>query len=147
MEALTWEEPRIIFDPGTLQQTIGNQIVVLPDNERFEGDELVNGFNLIQNTRKGATRGFNVSVIRSEDNGETWSKPIRFERMVNPGVSDPDDGRPGPHRRYHPRHRRGPEQRPALRRLAGQALRPERPARQHRALDLDRRRPHLVVRP
>src|SRR5215212_2603210 len=90
----SWEEPRIIFDPGTLQQTIGNQIVVLPDNEEFEGDELINGFNLIQNTRKGATRGFNVSVIRSENNGETWSKPIRFERMVNPGVSDPDDGDP-----------------------------------------------------
>ena len=90
----SWEDPRIIFDPGTLQQTIGNQIVVLPNNEKFEGDELVNGFNLIQNTRKGATRGFNVSVIRSENKGETWSKPIRFERMVNPGVSNPDDGHP-----------------------------------------------------
>jgi hypothetical protein len=89
----SWEEPRIIFDPGTLQQTLGNQIVVLPDNERFDG-ELVNGFNLIQNTRKGATRGLNVSVIRSEDQGGTWSKPIRFERMVNPGISDPDDGDP-----------------------------------------------------
>jgi hypothetical protein len=84
----SWEEPRIIFDPGTLQQTIGNQIVVRPQGE------LINIFNLIQTTRKGATRGFNVSVIRSEDNGATWSKPIQFERMVNPGVSDPDDGDP-----------------------------------------------------
>jgi hypothetical protein len=84
----SWEEPRIIFDPGTLQQTLGNQIVVRP-----QGD-LINIFNLIQTTRKGATRGFNVSVIRSEDNGATWSKPIRFERMVNPGVSDPEGGFP-----------------------------------------------------
>ena len=84
----SWEEPRIIFDPGTLQQTIGNQIVVRPQGE------LINIFNLIQNTRKLATRGFNVSVIRSQNHGRTWSEPIRFERMVNPGVSDPDDGFP-----------------------------------------------------
>jgi hypothetical protein len=81
-----WADPRIIFDPGTLQQTIGNQIVVRPQGE------LINIFNLIQTTRKGATRGFNVTVMRSKDKGETWSKPIRFERMVNPGVSNPDDG-------------------------------------------------------
>jgi hypothetical protein len=84
----SWEEPRIIFDPGTLQQTLGNQIVVRPQGE------LINIFNLIQNTRKGATRGFNVSVMRSKNHGRTWSEPIRFERMVNPGVSDPDDGDP-----------------------------------------------------
>jgi hypothetical protein len=71
-----------------LQQTIGNQIVVRPQGN------LVNIFNLIQITRKGATRGFNVSVILSGNHGATWSKPIRFERMVNPGVSDPDDGDP-----------------------------------------------------
>ena len=85
---VSWKEPRIIFDPGTLQQTIGNQIVVRPQGN------LVNIFNLIQTTRKGATRGFNVSVILSGDHGATWSKPIRFERMVNPGVSDPEGGDP-----------------------------------------------------
>lgn len=87
----TYEKARELYDPGTLQQTIGNQIVVLPENEEFDG-ELVNIFNLIQNTRKKSTRGFNVAVIRSEDKGTTWSRPIRFDRMVNPEVSDPDDG-------------------------------------------------------
>jgi hypothetical protein len=68
----SWEEPRIIFDPGTLQQTIGNQIVVLPQAEQGEQSKLINIFDLIQTTRKGATRGLNVTVIRSEDKGETW---------------------------------------------------------------------------
>jgi hypothetical protein len=82
----TYEPPREIFDPGTLQQTIGNQIVVRPQGE------LIDIFDLIQNTRKKATRGQNVAVIRSEDKGETWSEPIRFERMVDPEVTDPEDG-------------------------------------------------------
>ncbi|HET7478998.1 MAG TPA: sialidase family protein [Rubrobacteraceae bacterium] len=82
----TYEKARQIFDPGTLQQTIGNQIVTRP-----QGD-LVDIFNLIQNTRDLQMRGFNVSVIRSTDHGATWSNPIRFDTMVNPGVTDPDDG-------------------------------------------------------
>src|SRR5919106_3647290 len=32
-----WEPARQIFDPGTLQQTIGNQIVLLPENDEFDG--------------------------------------------------------------------------------------------------------------
>jgi hypothetical protein len=90
----SWEEPRIIFDPGTLNQTLGNQIVVLPDNETFDG-ELIDVFDLINSTKNAQKgRGLNMALIRSEDNGGTWSKPIRFERIVDPGVSDPDDGDP-----------------------------------------------------
>lgn len=32
----SWEEARMIFDPGQENQTIGNQIAVLPDNADFE---------------------------------------------------------------------------------------------------------------
>ena len=85
----SWEEPRIIFDPGTLQQTIGNQIVVRP-----QGD-LVNIFDLIQTTRKA--RNSRLQRERHPLGGQRRRRgrePIRFERMVNPGVSDPDDGDP-----------------------------------------------------
>jgi hypothetical protein len=54
--------------------------------------ELINIFTLIRNVRRPGAPLFNATVMRSEDNGRTWSGPIRFERMVNPGVVDPDDG-------------------------------------------------------
>jgi hypothetical protein len=90
----TWEEARLIFDPGTLQQTIGNQIVVLPDDEGFDG-ELVNFFDLIRvaSNRQG-TRGFSIAVIRSGDHGETWSRrPTIVDRhfTFQGLVIDPDD--------------------------------------------------------
>jgi hypothetical protein len=47
----SWEPARKIFDPGQENQTIGNQIAVLPVNEEFNG-ELVNIFNLIVNFRE-----------------------------------------------------------------------------------------------
>jgi hypothetical protein len=82
----TYNPPHEIYDPGTLQQTIANQIVVRPQGQ------LINIFDLIQVTRKNSIRGLNVSVIRSKDKGKTWSEPIRFDKMVDPEVSDPDDG-------------------------------------------------------
>jgi hypothetical protein len=68
---------------------LGNQIAVRPQGE------LINIFTLIRNARRPGAPLFNVTVMRSEDNGETWSGPIEFERIVNPGVvRDPDDGEP-----------------------------------------------------
>lgn len=80
---VTWEEARMIFDPGQENQTLGNQIAVLPDNGSFDG-ELVNVFNLIVNFREGRfIRGgrFRAAVIRSADQGETWSRPIVIDEM------------------------------------------------------------------
>jgi len=85
----SWEEARVIYNPGVFAQTLGNQIAVRPQGE------LINIFTLIRNARRPGAPLFNVTVMRSEDNGETWSGPIEFERMVNPSVvRDPDDGEP-----------------------------------------------------
>ena len=67
----TWEAARKIYDPGGNNQTIGNQIVVLPDGT------LVNVFNEILNFRNsdGGTKfDYNLALVRSSDKGETWTR-------------------------------------------------------------------------
>jgi len=93
----SWETARLIFDPGTINQTIGNQIVVLPDNAQFDG-ALVDVFDRIQNfANRPPGRGFSIAVIRSTDQGETWSKKaITVDRhnTFQGLVVDPDDPNP-----------------------------------------------------
>ena len=75
-----------IFNPGNKAQTIGNQIVVLPNGE------LVMLFNLIRNVGAKRNRGFTATVMRSTDKGDTWSAPIAIDSMITDGVRDPADG-------------------------------------------------------
>lgn len=83
----TWEPARSIFSPGRLQQTIGNQVVVLPDGT------LINGFNRIQAvSNRDKLRGYNVEIIRSADQGQTWSAPIHINRLLVSEVTDPEAG-------------------------------------------------------
>ncbi len=82
----TYSVVKPVFDPGNKNQTIGNQIVVLPNGD------LVMVFDLIRNTMDARNRGFTAAVIRSTDNGDTWSRPILIDRMLTDGVRDPDDG-------------------------------------------------------
>jgi len=82
----SYDTVKPLFDPGNKNQTIGNQIVVLPNGD------LVMLFNLIRNTRDVKNRGFTAEVIRSTDNGDTWSNPIVVDRMFPAGVTDPEDG-------------------------------------------------------
>lgn len=85
---LTWEESRVIFDPGPHDQTIGNQIMALPSGE------LIDLMNLIQNQDNSKkNRGMNVAIIRSDDRGETWSKkPIVIDKLLSNGVFEPSSG-------------------------------------------------------
>jgi hypothetical protein len=81
-----------IFNPGNKAQTIGNQIVVLPDEDGDGADDLVMVFNLIRNVGTRRKRGFTAAVMRSTNNGATWSSPIEIDRMRTDGVRDPADG-------------------------------------------------------
>jgi len=84
-----WEPARIIYNLGTHNQTIGNQIVVLPDRD----GTLVDLFNLIRNDNKGKIRGYNVAVIRSADKGVTWdTKATIVSNLQFVQVTDPDTG-------------------------------------------------------
>jgi hypothetical protein len=84
----SWEPAHAIFaENGKLNQTIGNQVEVLPDGT------LINGFNLIHAaTNRKHTRGYNVALVRSPDKGVTWSDDIFVNRLLSDEVTDPDDG-------------------------------------------------------
>jgi hypothetical protein len=94
----TWEPGRLIYDPGQQNGTLGHQIVVLPDDDRFHG-ELLDLFELeYGHTNAQARRGDHVAVIRSGDKGATRSKDtLNAEALPGPTV-DPLTGarvRPG----------------------------------------------------
>jgi hypothetical protein len=83
----SWEPARIIYDPGEINQTIGNQIAVLPNGD------VLDFFNLIFNFKNVAkTRGQNVAFIRSSDKGANWSGAKIIDRLVGVTVRDPDTG-------------------------------------------------------
>jgi hypothetical protein len=65
-----WEPARVIYNPGGNNQTIGNQIVVLPDGTLLDFfNEILN----FKNSDKGSPFDFNLAFVRSTDQGATWS--------------------------------------------------------------------------
>jgi hypothetical protein len=81
----TWEPARVIYNPGITSQTIGNQIVGLPNGD------IVNLFTQIDTTAGGSSLASAV-VIRSTDKGVTWSAPIKINDQLTIGTSDPATG-------------------------------------------------------
>jgi hypothetical protein len=84
----TWEPARMIFDPGEINQTIGNQVVVLPNGELLDFFDLIFSFK-----NSNQIRGFNVAFIRSSDKGATWSGAKVIDKLNVVSVRDPDNGR------------------------------------------------------
>ncbi len=81
----SWEAARAIYDPGLDNQTIGNEIVSLPDGS------IVDFFNEIDGTSGNASSS-RIRVIRSVDQGATWSTPVTVAANDSVGTVDPDTG-------------------------------------------------------
>ena len=67
----SWETARMIADPGSHNQTIGNQIDVLPNGALLD---LFTEFVAVKN--KGGNRGSHFAVIRSSDRGSSWGDAV-----------------------------------------------------------------------
>ncbi|WP_166211175.1 FG-GAP-like repeat-containing protein [Cognatiluteimonas telluris] len=82
----SWTPARAIYNPGGVNQTIGNVIVGLPDGA------LVDLFTEID-THVDGSRHALLAVIRSTDKGLTWSAPIHVADNLSVGTRDPHTGR------------------------------------------------------
>lgn len=81
----TWEPAKLIYDPGTLSQTIGNIMVVLPNGM------LINAFTQLDPIARGNTQA-SLNIIRSTNSGATWSAPVRIAEILSVGARAPDGG-------------------------------------------------------
>jgi hypothetical protein len=85
----TWEPARPIHNPGTQDQTISNQIVVLPDGTLVDGFLHIETHVSHQGTR--VRQSADMEVIRSTDKGVTWSKRAIIVSPIRAiGETDPE---------------------------------------------------------
>ena len=83
----SWEAARSIYDPGVNSQTLGNEIVVLPNGM------LIDLFTQIDSAA-GVPQKASAMIIRSADQGVTWSGPIKVADLLAVGAKDPENGSP-----------------------------------------------------
>jgi len=87
---VTWEPARPIFDPGGNNQTINNQIVALPPSSGGGQNAIVNFFTQIDTVNN--VQASRLALVRSTDNGVSWSAPIYVADIQAIGTRDPDTG-------------------------------------------------------
>jgi hypothetical protein len=91
----TWSAPRVIYDPGASNQTINNQVVVLPDGTLL--DLFTEILNFKDSDHSGPGFSTNLALVRSTDKGKTFTprgQPIRVQRIFSSGAVTPDTGYP-----------------------------------------------------
>jgi hypothetical protein len=84
---VTWAVARSIYDPGAANQTLGNQVVVLP------GDVVLDVFTELDTNATGQTTA-QARLVQSLDHGTTWSEPItiaELQPLGTPGIRDGSD--------------------------------------------------------
>ncbi|MGB9430244.1 MAG: sialidase family protein [Gammaproteobacteria bacterium] len=82
----SWQTAVPIYDPGVNNQTIGNEIVGLPDGTILDAFEEIDGTS--SNNSSGT-----IKVIQSTDQGATWSTiPVTVAQDLSVGTLDPNTG-------------------------------------------------------
>ena len=82
----TWSAPQQIVSSPSLDQTIGNVVVVDPRN-----GTVYDFFAYIQNSNSGGNRGATIGFVKSTDHGVTWGKRQTVAPDNGIGVADPNN--------------------------------------------------------
>jgi hypothetical protein len=86
-----------ILDLGANDQTIANQIAILPRTAGQTESTLINVFDWIHNDNKQGRKGEKISAMWSTDSGDTWSDPVVIDPIAGAVPLDRDpDGAPCP---------------------------------------------------
>jgi len=81
----TWAPAATIYDPGSQNQTISNEVVVLPNG-------MVLDMFVEIDTAQDGSQSATIDVIQSADSGATWSAPTIIADLLSVETVDPDTG-------------------------------------------------------
>lgn len=84
----SWQPARKVFDAGSGRLVTGHQIVVGKDGT------LINAFTLIDFRDTPRRPAKHVAVMRSTNQGRSWSKPTLVAKLRSTGTTDPQAGDP-----------------------------------------------------